>query len=137
VSAADDLRRIAIKGVTNYRALFPGVVDLAHDSIQNGSALTGSPGQPVGQYGPGYHPGKVGGVLKASWQKWYPSPTEAMIATDAPYALQEEEGISYAHGGEPITQRSSVGGFHSRKLTVAAMQRIVDFVTQQVVGENA
>lgn len=121
MSAADDMRRIGRNAQRDYHDVFTRTVDLAHDSIQNGSPLTGAPGQQVDQ-----------GTLRASWQKWYPSSTEAMIATDRPYAQQEEDGISYAHGGKPIVQRSQVGGPHSRKLTVAGMQRIVDQATAEV-----
>lgn len=123
MSAADDLRAIRKKVETRYSEIFTGVVDLAHDSIQNGSPITGSPGQQVDK-----------GDLKASWQKWYPSPNEAMIATDKPYAEQEEEGI--AASGKTIVQRSKVGGPHSRALTIAGLQTITDVVTARVVGES-
>lgn len=122
MSASDDLRAVRRTLETRYPDVFTGLVDLAHDSIQNGSPITGAPGQQVDH-----------GDLKASWQKWYPSPEEAMISTDSPYAEQEEEGI--AASGKAITQRSQVGGPHSRKLTVAGLPAILDIVTRQVAGD--
>lgn len=117
-------------------AVFLGAGQEALRSIVEGSDLTGSPGQPVGQYGPGYNEGKVGGALKASWQRWFPSPHEQVIASDSPYAPSEEDGISYSHGGTEITQRSSVGGFHSVKQTIAAWERLVHVVAERVIAAN-
>lgn len=134
MSFSGDLRNFTVKVETRNRDIFTGCVDHALDAIQNGDAVTGAPGQPVGQYGPGYHPGKVGGHLRASWQKFYESPTVANVATNAEYAPQEEDGISYAHGGDPIQQRSTVGGFHSRKLVIANWDRVVEHVTKEVIG---
>ena len=115
---------------------FVGCVEEAHRSVQEGSEITGAPGQPVGQYGPGYHPGKVGGYLKASWQKVFVSRDSAIIGTNAPYAESIEDGLSYSHGGTPMTLRSTVGGFHSVALTVAGMGKIRDFVAAKVKREH-
>jgi hypothetical protein len=130
----DEMKSWLLKATTKNDDVFKGAGEEVLRSITDGSEITGAPGQPVGQYGPGYNPGKVGGTLKASWQRWFETPTLQVIATDAPHAPQEEDGISYAHGGTPITQRSSVGGFHSLKQTVAAWQPIVDAVATRVVG---
>ena len=120
---SDDLFRFAAKADARGRAVFLNTASAVKDSITDGSAVTGSPGQPVGQYGPGYHKGKVGGTLKASWQLWFDTPETAVIATDTIYAPPIEDGIG-KYG--PLTLRSTVGGFHSVKMTVAGFERIVD-----------
>ena len=63
---ADLLREFAAKVERRTQTVFLNTVSAAHESITIGSAVTGSPGQPVGQYGPGYHPGEVGGELDSS-----------------------------------------------------------------------
>jgi hypothetical protein len=131
MSFAEDLKRFTVKVETRSQAVFLNTVSAAQDSIVNGSALTGSPGQPVGQYGPGYHEGEVGGELKASWQTMFNGPWSAEIVTNSPYAPQNEDGIARPGGG-PYTQRSTVGGRHSVALTVAGSQRIVDSETKKV-----
>lgn len=121
MGAADQLRNAAAKARKRYDGTFRRLVDLAHDSITVGSPLTGAPGQPVGT-----------GTLRDSWEKSYPAPNTALIATSEPYARQEEDGISYAHGGKsPIDQHSGVGGPHSLKLTVAGMQRLLDAAVEE------
>ena len=120
---SDDLKRFALKVETQNKAIFAGVVDLTHQSIQLGSPVTGAPGQPVDT-----------GNLRASWQKTYESPSVALITTSVEYAKSIEDGLSYAHGGKPMTLRSPVGGFHSVALTRAGFQRIVEYVTKQVTG---
>lgn len=107
-------------------ALVPAVGAAVLDSIQNGSTVTGAPGQPVGQYGVGYHQGVSGGELKASWQLTFPSPKVALVATNSPYARPNEDGVR--HDGRPYTQRSTVGGRHSVALTRVNYQRLVDHV---------
>lgn len=116
-----DLERFAKKTITNSNAVFLGVGDECLRSIVEGSEITGAPGQQVDT-----------GALKSSWQRWFPSPTEQRIATDAPYALQEEDGISYL--GKPITRHSAVGGPHSTKLTVAGFPAILRIVAARVTG---
>lgn len=120
---SDDLKKFTEHVNTRSQEVFTGVVDLAHESIQTGSAVTGSPGQPVDT-----------GALRASWQKSYPSATEALISTNLEYAPSIEDGISYSHGGIPMTLRSAVGGFHAVSQTRAAWQRVVDYVTKAVTG---
>jgi hypothetical protein len=96
---------------------FADTVSEATRSIVEGSEITGAPGQPVDT-----------GNLRASWIPVFASPKEATITSNAVYAPSIEDGVSYAHGGTPLTQRSPVGGFHSLKLTIAGFQRIVDVV---------
>jgi hypothetical protein len=126
MSFADDLQRFTAKVETRSQAVFLGTVTAAYESITDGS-----PGQPVGQYGPGYHEGDVGGELKASWQTHFLSPTVAEIVTNSPYAKQNEDGIARPGGGS-YEQRSTVGGRHSVALTHAGIQRIVDAETKKV-----
>jgi hypothetical protein len=130
-SFADDLQRFTAKVETRSQTVFLNTVAAAYESITDGSVLTGSPGQPVGQYGPGYHEGEVGGELKASWQQHFISPTVAEIVTNSPYAKQNEDGIARPSGGE-YRHLSTVGGRHSVALTAAGIQRIVDAETKKV-----
>lgn len=95
------------------------LVDVAaamHDSIVNGSSVTGAPGQPVDT-----------GNLKASWQLESVSPESARITTNVAYARVIEDGVG-RHG--PLTLRSTVGGFHSVEKTVdgvpALIQRAIE-----------
>ena len=124
------LDRFTVKLEKLASGLLPAVAATALDSIQNGSPLTGSPGQPVGQYGPGYHQGEVGGTLKASWQLAFPSAEVAEITTNLEYAPHNEYGVT--EDGRPYTQRSTVGGRHSVALTVAGMDRIVEFEAKRL-----
>lgn len=102
-------------------AVFHGVVDQAHGSIGDGSALTGAPGQPVDT-----------GALRASYQVTYESPTVALISTNSPYARANEEGVT--DDGRPYIQRSPIGGRHSLKLTVAGIDRIVEMEAKLAAG---
>lgn len=119
----DELRAYARKVETQNRDIFTGVVDMAHESIVEGSPVTGAPGSPVDT-----------GALKASWIKDYPSKDEAVISTGVEYAPYIEDGGN--DRGE-FTLRSEVGGFHSVALTLASFQRIVDTVTGNVVGNES
>lgn len=125
------LRTFATKVERLSRELVPAVAAAAHESITVGSALTGAPGQPVGQYGPGYHEGDVGGELRSSWQVRFPSLGVAEVVTNNPYAVPNEDGVT--EDGRPYVQRSTVGGRHSVKLTVAGMQKIVDHEAARLV----
>ena len=122
---SDDMRNFTAKVVAKTQAVFVNTASAALDSIQNGSAITGSPGQPVGQYGPGYHPGEVGGDLKKSWTLTFPSPTEAVISSNLVYAPDNEYGIRGADGA-PYRQRSSIGGRGSVRLTRNGLQLLAD-----------
>jgi hypothetical protein len=133
MSFKSDLTAFATKLETKTRRVFVNVVAAAEDSIVNGSAVTGAPGQPVGQYGPGYNQGAVGGTLKASWQLVFESPLVAVIGTKSVYAKSNEDGIARPGGG-PYNQRSTVGGRHSVALTIAGLPKIVELETAKVAN---
>jgi hypothetical protein len=123
MSFASDLAAFNAKQKRLTRALFVNTVAAADDSIRNGSVITGAPGQIVGQYGPGYHPGEVGGTLKASWQTVFESATQATIGTNLIYARQMEEGT---RAGRELRQRSAVGGFHSAEKTIQGFDKLLE-----------
>lgn len=80
-----------------------------HRSIVTGSEVTAAPGQPV-----------ASGALRDSWKLRYRSDGTAESTTDSPYAGIIEDNERGA------TLRSSVGGFHSVKLTRAGFSAIVE-----------
>lgn len=104
-----------------FGSVFTGIVEEATRSVVDGSEITGSEGQPVQT-----------GALKASWQTVYESPSSAIIGTNVVYAPSIEDGVSYAHGGRPLTLRSEVGGFFSVRKTVAGIGAIKDAVVARV-----
>ena len=61
MSFGSDLTLFAQKVEGRQRALFVGCVNAVQESIVDGSAVTGAPGQPVDT-----------GNLRASWQQRYP-----------------------------------------------------------------
>jgi hypothetical protein len=126
-----DLERYTVKltDAIPVRVL-PAFAAALHESIAVGSPITGSPGQPVGQYGPGYHAGEVGGTLRASWQVEFPTDDTARVTTKSDWAEQNEDGIARPGGG-PYLQRSGVGGRHSVALTLAGAQRLLDHVVKE------
>ena len=124
MSFGDDLQRFTAKVDTRSRAVFNGVVAAAHESITKGSPITGAPGQPVGQSGPGYHEGEIGGALLASWNVLFEAPFVASIVTNSPYAKQNEDGIARPGGGE-YRHLSTIGGRHSVALTVAGVPHLL------------
>lgn len=130
---SDDLKRFNVTLERRERFIFTNVVDECFRSIVEGSEITGAPGQPVGQYGPGYNNHGLGGNLKASWQKWYDSKTVANIATNVRYAPYIEQG---GNSRGAFQLRSAVGGWHSVGLTVSNFDRIVAAVTQQVAPND-
>ena len=119
------LRAFAEKVQKNRRTLAFNAGNAVRDSIQNGSALTAAPGQPVDT-----------GFLKGSWQYIQESPDVALIATNVSYAPAIETGIradfdpAGVDNPNPSTggphRPSQVGGKHSVALTRAAWPRIVD-----------
>ena len=97
----------------------------AKSSIVEGSALTGSPGQPVDT-----------GALKASWQTEFPDANTAIISTSLVYAPMNETGVR--PDGGAYKQKSAQGGRWSCALTIAGIQNIVDAVaTRLAEGSNA
>jgi len=124
MSFADDLQRFAVKTQGKSNALFINVASGVKASIVDGSAVTGAPGQPVDT-----------GNLKASWQLTFESKNSALVSTNVAYAPVIEDNLrsSFDPRGtmpekdvlrEP--KKSTVGGFHSVKLTVGAFDRIVE-----------
>ena len=100
-----------------FKEVLLGVGTEALRSIQEGSELTGAPGQPVDT-----------GALRASWQL-IPRADSLTIGTNVVYAEAIEDGIG-KYG--PLVLRSQVGGFHSVAQTVANMDRIVAAVVDRV-----
>jgi len=130
---AKQLLAFSVKQERLTRVVFLNTASAVFNSIVNGSPLTGAPGQPVGQYGPGYHPGKVGGTLKASWQLVFVSPTQAIIGTNLVYAKPIEEGTNR---GRQLTLRSTVGGFHSVAKTITGYRKLVEAEAVKAGGSN-
>lgn len=135
MSFSDDLRAFREKVLQRSRDVFVGATGDLHESVTEGSPVTGAPGQPVDT-----------GNLKASWQQTFPEEWQSLVATNVEYAPAIEEGIqepyTTADGTEvvpgPMTLRSEVGGFHSVKLTRAAWPRVVESVVRRVVaGEGS
>ncbi len=111
---ADDVRRFAVKVEAKSKAHFVNTVHAVHQSIQDGSPITGAPGQPVQT-----------GNLRGSWQVDFESPASAIVASSkevAPYNQAIEDGVG-PHG--PLTLRSTVGGFHSVAKTINGFDRLV------------
>lgn len=129
---AEGLRMFEVDVAAGLTQLLPDLVTAAKESIVEGSPITGSPGQPVGQYGPGYNEGSVGGTLKDSWTEEFLSPTKARIVTNVVYAEGIEDGVG-PHG--PIQIRSTVGGTGSVAKTVAGWPRLVEHVVAQRRGD--
>jgi hypothetical protein len=102
MSFRDDLMKFKRKVVRREEQIANHVGTLVYESVVEGSSVTSAPGQPVDT-----------GALKKSWKK-----------ADVPYASFIEEG--------EYTQRSSVGGPHSRKLTVAGFKRLVKQANDEV-----
>lgn len=113
----DDVVRWTEKVEAKSREVFVNTVLAAHESIVQGSPVTGAPGQPVDT-----------GLLKGSWQVDIEGEV-GTISTNVAYAPVIEDGIG-PHG--PLTLRSQVGGFHSVALTHAGFQRIVDDQVRKV-----
>lgn len=98
--------------------VFLGFVTRSHNEIKFGGEISGSEGQPVADVN--------GGNLRASWgDPIFVSPTEALSATNAPYAQSNEDGIARPGGG-PYRLRASIGGRFSVQKVVDAAQRIAD-----------
>lgn len=113
----DRMNGHAMRVVGKGRRVFTNAALTLHDSIVNGSPITGSPGQPVDS-----------GRLKASWIPEFPEANRFETTTNVPYARIIEDNLRGA------TLRSSVGGFHSVALTVAGFSRIVDHAVAEERG---
>jgi len=117
MSFASDLRKFTQKLERRNRRIFLRVTSEVDKSIRKGSALTGSPGQPVQT-----------GFLRNSWETSFPSKTVSQVSTNCEYAEFIEDG---GNSRGKFTLRSKVGGFHSVKLTRAGFQKIADHVTTE------
>jgi len=96
--------------------LYDAVAEHCFRSITVGSPITGAPGQPV----------KTGRLLK-SWRRQGTARSKNIsIYTQVPYAPIIEDNLRGA------TLRSSVGGFHSVKMTVMGFHRIVTYELEQL-----
>src|ERR1035437_9572971 len=93
-----DMAAVATRLNANLLAMFDDSVNMAAESIINGSAVTGSPGQPV-----------ESDELRLSWKTEKLTPTHATITTDIPYAQSNEDGIARPGLGE-YRLLSPVGG---------------------------
>lgn len=116
LSFSEQLDRWVVKVMNREEELFRRVVAHVGRSIMYGSNVTGAPGQPVDT-----------GALLASWRKG--GDEEAQIVrwfTELYYAPIIEDNWRGA------TLRSSVGGFHSVKLTRIAFYRIVHYELRQM-----
>lgn len=114
----EDLARFMAKTEAKAKAVFVNSASAVQQSIVHGSPITGSPGQPVDF-----------GTLRDSWSPpLFDSPTSATISTNLEYAPSIEDNLRGAR------LRSSVGGFHSVRLTVGAFERLVDAETRKVTG---
>lgn len=125
MSTADEAhnRETLIRLGTMLDAVFIGAVVLAHDSIKEGSPLTGAPGQPVDA-----------GNLRNSWLFEFDDPTHpksAVIGTAVEYAEPIEDGVGRFG---PLTLRSAVGGFHSVHETVVNFDRILEESKRRFAG---
>jgi hypothetical protein len=120
-----DLNRFALKVDARTKAVYLAVAAKVHESITVGSPTTGAPGQPVDT-----------GFLRASWTLTQ-GPTVSEIATNVAYAPVIEHNLRAAYNSSGVQNdrrnpngtarravKSTVGGAHSVRLTVAAADRL-------------
>jgi len=133
MSFAKDIQRFVTVVKTRNRAVFVGVANAAHQSIKFGRPETGAPGQPVDT-----------GFLRNSWTIAI-GPSEAIIGTNVAYArVVEDNGdrSKYNPAGtmppadSPLAGRkrikSTTGGAHSVKMTVAGANRLQAAVLREM-----
>lgn len=113
---ADSVKNFSRKVDAGSQAVLVSSATEAFNSIVFGSALTGSPGQPVADVD--------GGNLRASWQLEFPTATSALISTASAYAPSNEDGVARPGGGNYLL-RASIGGRFSIAHTIAAFDKIV------------
>ena len=97
------------------RAAVEDIVREVHRSVQSGSELTNSPGQPVDT-------GKLRQSIQTMWESVYSAIVGVWDPEVKGYAAGIENQIG-PHG--PLKLRSKVGGFHSFKRTASAFDRLV------------
>lgn len=107
------------------RFVFRYVVELSAESVINGSALTGAPGQPADLRDADPSSGK-------DWQIVYGADNSAVIGNADKSARSVEDGISYRWGTALTRLHSDVGGFHSVALTHANADKIIVEVVRRV-----
>ncbi len=117
MSFTDDIARFKFTVASAQGAVLTRVGELATESVVDGLALTGAPGQP-----------RDTGALAASWQTTRPSATEVLIATNLDYAPHVEDNV------RGVTFKNH--GPHSVKLTVLNMDRIVEQAVADVRGSD-
>lgn len=117
MSFSDDLKRFEEKVTVRSREVFVNVAAHAHESIVNGSGVTGAPGQPVDT-----------GNLRNSWVLSFPDPATAEINSNCEYAEAVENNV------RGVTFKNH--GPHSVRLTVLGLGRIVEHETKKVVGNG-
>lgn len=107
---------------TTRQEIFAGSVEAVKDSIVEGSAVTGAPGQPVA----------VGGNarLKNSWTSEIDGDL-GLVWTDVDYAPDVEAGT---RNGRAMAHASPVGGWHSVELTKNNFDLLVRQVARDAVG---
>lgn len=115
MSFPDDIKRFSMKVEARTQAIFVGSVAELHTAIVEGSAITGSPGQPV-------HTGN----LRGSWKLMFESAVSALISTAVSYARHVEENV------RGVVFRNH--GAHSVALAIAGWQRIVETVAKRLDG---
>ncbi len=118
-----DLTGFGIECKTIIKEVFDGVVALVGESIVVGSGITGAPGQPED-------------LRDGDWRMAPEGELVALVSTDDKSARSVEDGISYKYGTPLKKLKSSLGGFHSVKLTHAGGDKIVASVVRSVVGKG-
>jgi hypothetical protein len=111
MSFGADLNRFERKLAFLTRAVFLNSASAVKQSIVEGSAITGAPGQPV-----------EFGTLKGSWILDFPDPNTAEITSGGAVSAYNRVIEENVRGAQ---LRSQVGGFHSVALTRAGFGRIV------------
>lgn len=117
MSFGQQLRQFQRKVEQRAEAVRQATVAEVKRSLNEGSELTGAPGQPVAPDAPA-----GGRKLRGSYTEKFHSPASAEVSTSIPWAPDVEDGMK---DGDPMQLRSDVGGFHSVALTRAGFPRIV------------
>lgn len=118
-SFREDINRFKAKIVVDTRDLFVNVCSAAHESIVNGSPITGAPGQPVDT-----------GRLRGSWH------LEFVELPDGAMGAQITTNVTYG----PIIEDNVRGvvfknhGPHSVKLTRAGLPRLIQSEARKRAG---
>ena len=123
MSFSDEVQRFVDEAKARVELVGGKCADAVFESVVHGSPVSGAPGQPDSGDERGYD-------LIASWERKRIGETEWLIGTKLHYAPWMEEMLMPS--GKALTQRSSVGGPHSVKLTVAAWPQIVEHTVKQL-----